>query len=40
MLSPPTQSHMNKNDEDVSVSAIKLITDDSNSESWESPSTK
>ena len=28
MLSAPMQSHLNKNDEDASVSAIKLITDD------------
>ena len=40
MLNALTQSHLNKNYKDASVSAIKLITDDLNSESWGSPSTK
>ena len=31
MLTAPTQSCLNKNDEDASVSAIKLIADNSNS---------
>ena len=40
MPTTPTQSHFNKNDEDASVSAIKLIADDSNSGSWGPPSMK
>ena len=40
MLTTSTPSHINKNDEDASVSAIKLITDDLNSGSWGPSPTK
>ena len=40
MFTAPTQSHLNKNYKEASVSAIKLSSNDSHSGSWGSPPTK